>query len=148
MFILFNNFSMSRKTKEIALSPGQMLNHQRVRRIHRLDIVKLKTGMPPGTSDIMGISETRRPNNGSCSHMGATIYYFRTDDSDTHQRNGIGVIIKDHIKKSVRNVVAYSDPIILLQLAAEPINIIQASAPIADKPDKEVEYFYEKYQES
>ncbi|XP_030754464.1 uncharacterized protein LOC115881196 [Sitophilus oryzae] len=51
--------------------------------------------------------------------------------------------------KYVRNVVAYSDRIILLQLSARPmnINILQIYAPTADKAEAEALEFYEQIRE-
>lgn len=81
----------------MASSPGQVLNHQGVRRISQLDIVKLRNKI--GTwnvrtlhtagklanavkemkrlqVDIMGISETRWANNEEYQH-GTMFYYYR-----------------------------------------------------------------------
>lgn len=123
----------------MALSPGQVLNHQRVLRIPRLNMMKKRIGtwntrtlfesgkldnaiqeMTRLRLDILGVSETRWPGSGICQKNGAVFYYAGNDDPN--HRNGVGFILTDEMNKSVRNVVACSDRIMLLQLSARPEN--------------------------
>ncbi|XP_030752225.1 uncharacterized protein LOC115879469 [Sitophilus oryzae] len=72
-----------------------------------------------------------------------------TRNSDLNHRNGVGFIVRNNIKKSTRNLVGFSDRIILLQRNASPtnINLIQIYAPTADKQDEEAEELYGQTQE-
>lgn len=78
---------------------------------------------------------------------GATFYY--SSNNDPEHRNGVGFKLTNQVNKSVRNVVAVSDQIMLLQLDAKPINInlIQVYAPTSERPDGDAERFYEQIQE-
>lgn len=161
-------FIMARNPKVTALSPGQVLSHQRMLRMPHLDMMKNQKliGTWNGRSlfaaerldnailemkrmeiDILGITETRWPNSGICRKNGETFYYSGNNNPD--HRNGVGFIVSKEIDKFVRNVVAYSDRIILLQLSAKPINIniVQAYATTMDGTETEVEQFYEQIRE-
>jgi len=61
-------------------------------------------------------------------------------------RHGIGFLIKDSLKKYVKNIAVYSKRIIILQLAGISINInlIQVYAPTADKQDSDATQYYEQ----
>ncbi|KAH1010997.1 hypothetical protein HUJ04_000440 [Dendroctonus ponderosae] len=143
---------MASKPKATALSPGQVLNHQRVLRIPRLDMMKNPKRIGTWNSrslfaagkldnaiqemermnDILGIAETRWPNYGTCRKNGKTFYY--SGNNNPNHRNGVDVIASKEMDKYMKNVVAYSDRIILLQISARPtnINIVQPNAPSVD----------------
>jgi hypothetical protein len=97
--------------------------------------------------NIIRIGESRWTNNGACQYRGTSFYY--SGRTDNEHRNGIGIIIKNIIKRHIKNVVAYSDRIIMIQLEGKPtnINIIQIHAPTADKPDEEITKFYKQLRE-
>jgi len=63
-----------------------------------------------------------------------------------NHRNGVRFLIKDSLKKYVKNVVAYSERIIIFLLAETSIdmNLIQIYAPMADKQDNDAAQFYEQ----
>lgn len=139
-----------------------MLNHQEVRKIPRLDIVKLKNKstlyaarklanackeMKRLDIDILGISKTRWANNGSCQQSGTTFYYSGADETDINHRSGVEILIKSQLKKYVKSFIPYSERLMLLQLAPIDINIIQAYAPTADRPIDEAKKFYEQLRE-
>jgi len=65
--------------------------------------------------DILRISETRWANSGSCHHNETTFYYSGAEESDVS--HGMEFLIKDSLKKYVKNIMTYSDKIIILQLA-------------------------------
>lgn len=110
---------MSGKPKKKALSPGQVLNHQRVLRISRLDRLGMKcriatwnvrTLLSAGklanavkemermNIDILGVSETRWTDSGICQHKDTSFYY--SGRTDGKHKNGVGVIVKKHHKKT------------------------------------------------
>lgn len=97
---------------------------------------------------ILGVCETRWPNNGHFTSQEYQIYYSGTND-ESHQ-NGVAVILKKSLAKSVKKFVPLSDRVMLVQLAAYPvnINIIQIYAPTADKDDTVVESLYQLISEA
>lgn len=93
--------------------------------------------------NILGISETRWAGQGQIPTNGGMLYFSGNDDN--HHRNGVAIAVSQEIMASVNNFVPISDRIILLQLQSKSrkLNIIQIYAPTADKPDEEIELFYE-----
>jgi len=112
-----------------------MLNYQKVQRIFQLDIVKIRNKigtwnmhilyivgklasevkeMEKLRIDIMGISETKWANNILC-HYRTTFYYLDTDEFNVNNRHRVGFLIKDSLKKYVKNVIVYSKRIIIFQ---------------------------------
>lgn len=69
-----------------------------------------------------------------------SFYYSGTDETDAQHRHGVEILINNSLKRYVKNMVAYSERIILLQLAGTllNINIIQIYAPTVDKQISEV----------
>lgn len=57
--------------------------------------------------DIMKISETRWPNNGTY-HINRSTYYCGKHDSTLQHRNEVRIRIKDHIDTYVRSITEYS----------------------------------------
>lgn len=148
---------MAENSINMALSPRQTLDGQRVLRISRL-AVRIATWnvrsmyeagklanaiqeMNRMNIDIMGVSEVRWPRRRQCSWNDCTLYYFGNDD----RNHGQGVIVNRATNRAVKNFVRYSDRVCLLQLQTSPanINIIQVYAPTADKGDDMIEEFYD-----
>jgi len=63
-----------------------------------------------------------------------------------NHRNGVRFLIKDSLKKYVKNVVAYSERIIIFLLAETSINmnLIQIYTSMVDKQDNDAAQFYEQ----
>lgn len=70
-------------------------------------------------------------------------------NSDQTHLKGVGFLIAEEVKKSVQNVVACSDRIIILQIHAKPanLNLVQVYVPTANRPDVEIKAFYEQVHE-
>ncbi|KAG5336862.1 CFDP2 protein, partial [Acromyrmex charruanus] len=64
--------------------------------------------------DILGISKSRWTNNGACHYKGSIFYY--SGRTDGQHRNGVGILVRNTVKKYVKNVVAYSDRIIMHEI--------------------------------
>jgi exonuclease III len=96
--------------------------------------------------DIMGVCETRWPGSGKVSVDKHTMYYVGAKEEDRHHRNGVAFIVGESLRNSVRNVIPVSERIIAIQLACRPknVNIIQIYAPTTDRPEAEVEEFYDQ----
>ncbi|XP_055388335.1 craniofacial development protein 2-like [Condylostylus longicornis] len=92
--------------------------------------------------DIMGICETWWPNGGECSAQGVKFHYSG-NNSPSH-RNGVGIIVTEHLAKCVTNFIPLSDRPMLLKINTKPVelNVIQIYEPTAEKDDDEIEGFY------
>lgn len=112
--------------------PGRM--HNAIREMQRLNI------------DILGISDTRWPDSGQLNTTNGIMYFSGNDE--THHRNGVAILVARNVIPSVIGFTPISDRIILLQLQTNKakVNIIQIYAPTADKPDEEIELFYDNLQ--
>lgn len=158
---------MLEENNETALSPGQALNGQRVLRIPRLQlkdniwrigtwnvrslyvagkVQNLLQEISRLKVDIMGVSEVKWTSSGIYSAEKYSMYYSCGSESDYSRRHGVGVVVNSEIKKAVTNFIPLSDRVMMLQINARPIrlNIIRVYAPTADKPEEEVEDFYEE----
>ena len=93
--------------------------------------------------DILGISDVQWPDSGKMKINNKTIYYSGSQDGS--HSYGVGIILNQNIDKAVVNFIPHSNRIILLQLNQNKpkINIIQVYAPTADKPESDIETFYE-----
>lgn len=93
--------------------------------------------------NVMGISEMRWPGAGRCDVSEYNVHYVGGDDRK--HRNGVGVILSKGIADRVLGVVPLSDRMMLVKLRSNLFNtkIIQIYAPTADKPEEEIEQFYE-----
>lgn len=93
--------------------------------------------------DILEISKSRWINIGACHYKDLTFYY--SERSDGQHKNDVGILVRNTIKKFVRNVVA-SDKIMMIQLKSRlvNINIIQIYALTADKAKEDIDNFYEQ----
>ncbi|XP_073824763.1 FERM domain containing isoform X3 [Musca autumnalis] len=97
--------------------------------------------------DILGVCETWWPNTGDFVSQNAKIYF--SGNSKRNHRNGVGIIVKEHIAKSVIGFIPKSDRTMIIKISAKPvnINIIQVYAPTADKSNDEIEAFYIEVEE-
>lgn len=66
-------------------------------------------------------------------------------NGEANHYNGVAIIGSNRIKDTVKNYVAISDRVILIQFRAKPFdtNIIQVYAPTADSTEEVIEQFYE-----
>lgn len=96
--------------------------------------------------DILGISEVRWKGTGTIHTSGKTFYFSCSDDTDPNHRHGVGILINDNLRASVKNFVPISERVILVQMLGKPvnINIIQAYAPTTDGSEEELEQFYQQ----
>lgn len=148
---------MAEITNEMALSPRQPLSGQRVRRIpgsaqkiatwnvrslyEAGKLRNLTEEMERLKVDILGISEMRWTGKGECNTHNGKMYY--SGNENEHQY-GVAILVKKEIQKSVINFVPLTDRVMMIQIAAHPINIniIQVYAPTAEKDENMVEEFY------
>lgn len=91
---------------------------------------------------LLGISEMRWPNSGSCLVEKHMVYYSGEDSN--HHRNGVGFVVSNDLSKSITDFVPVSDRVALLRINAIPmdINVIQVYAPTTNATDQQVEEFY------
>lgn len=155
---------MAATINEMALSPRQALNSQRVQRIPGWNLNLTKTEIKVGTWNvrsmnqpgklrntinemqrlnikILGISEMRWRDSGKYQTSDATVFF---SGSKTNNYYGVAIIINKELTQAVTNFIPYSDRIIMVQLKAKPfnINLIQVYAPTENKDDNEIEDFY------
>ena len=63
-------------------------------------------------------------------------------------RNGVGIVMKNSVVKSMMGFWAISDRVIRMKLEAKPFNtnVMQVYAPTQDHDGKEIERFYQEIQ--
>jgi len=78
--------------------------------------------------------------------IGIIFWHSGTDESEMNHRYGVEFLIKDLFKKYVKNVLAHSERIIILQLAGTSINmnLTQVYASTADKQNSDAAQCYEQ----
>ena len=96
--------------------------------------------------DILGIAETRWTENGKIRKDGHTILY----SGGQEHRNGVGILIKNNITRSVMAYWLISNRVIMVKLQGKPfnINILQTYASAQDHDDEDREQFYEEVQQA
>lgn len=96
----------------------------------------------------MGVCETRWIGNGQFTSNGYTVYFSENQDRD--HRNGVAIVMKESISKSVIQFLPISDRVIMTKIQASPINInfIQVYVPTADKDETQIEEFYHQIHEA
>lgn len=97
--------------------------------------------------DLLGMSEVRWPESGTCKKDNTVLYYSGNGLEDTHHRNGVGILVTAELNKYVTNFVPISDRALLVQINTQPFktNVLQIYAPTADrKYDDEIEVFYDQ----
>ena len=94
--------------------------------------------------DIMGIVETRWTDTGKIVKDDYTMIYSGGED----HKNGVGIILRNEVAKSLIRYWPISDRVIVVKLQAKPfnINMIQVYAPTQDYDDETIEEFYEQIQ--
>jgi len=94
--------------------------------------------------DIMGMAETRWTEEGKITKENHTMIY----SGGSEHRNGVGILMKNNIAKSMVGFWAISERVIMVKLEAKPfnINIIQVYAPTQDHNEEEIETFCQQIQ--
>lgn len=49
--------------------------------------------------------------------------FYNSSNNSPDEKNGMGFILSQQLNKNVKNLVAYSAKIILMQLQAKPVNV-------------------------
>lgn len=108
--------------------PGKI--HNTIKEMKRLNI------------SILGISEMRWPGSGKVT-VDDHIVYYSGEDSSKH-KNGVAIVMAKETDKGVKNVVPFSDRILMVQIQSTTINvnILQVYAPTQDYEQEEIEKFY------
>lgn len=112
--------------------------------IGKLDIIKeemKRTGL-----EILGISELKWVGRGYFQSDDFMIYY---SGHDNMRRNGVAIILRMNIAKSVLGYNPVNDRIISIRIRGRPLNItlIQVYAPTTDAEEEDIEEFYGKLQQ-
>ena len=91
--------------------------------------------------NILGIAETRWQGTNSIKHKGKFMIY---SGGDKHERV-VGIIFDETTQKSLDSWILVPDRIIVAKIKAKPFDIgmIQVYAPTSERPEEEVEEFYE-----
>ena len=94
--------------------------------------------------DILGIAETHWTEEGKIIQENHTVIY---SGGEKH-RNGVGIVMKNSVAKSMMGFWAISDRVIMMKLEAKPfnINVMQVYAPTQDHDGEEIEQFYQEIQ--
>ena len=94
--------------------------------------------------DIMRIAETRWTDTGKIVKDDYTMISSGGED----HKNGVGIISRNEVAKSLIGYWPMSDRVVMVKLQAKPfnINMIQVYAPTQDYDDETIEEFYEKIQ--
>ena len=94
--------------------------------------------------DILGIAETHWTEEGKIKQEKHTMIY----SGGENHRNGVGIVMKNSVSKSMIGFWTISERVIMIKLKAKPfnINIIQVYAPTQDHDDEEIEKFYQEIQ--
>ena len=84
--------------------------------------------------DILGIAETHWTEEGKIIQENHTMIY---SGGEKH-RNGVGIVMKNSVAKSMMGFWAISDRVIMMKLEAKPfnINVMQVYAPTQDHDDE------------
>ena len=93
--------------------------------------------------DILGIAETHWTGAGKIIQENHTMIY---SGGEKH-RNGVGIVMKNSVAKSMMGFWAISDRVIMMKLEAKPfnINVMQVYAPTLDHDGEEMEKFIKKF---
>ena len=89
--------------------------------------------------DIMGITETRWTDTGKIVKDDYTMIYSGGED----HKNGVGIILRNEVAKSMIGHWPISDRVVMVKLYAKPfnINMIQVYAPTQDYDDETLKNF-------
>ncbi|ESN94279.1 hypothetical protein HELRODRAFT_164090 [Helobdella robusta] len=113
--------------------------------IGKLEIIKQE--MQRLHIDLLGISELYWTGNGFFKSDEYTVVYC---GNDTIKRNGVAFIATKAVNKAVYSFNIASDRIISITITGSlrSITVLQAYAPTADAPEKDIEDIYTKLQET
>ena len=94
--------------------------------------------------DILEIAETHWTEEGKIIQENHTMIY----SGGENHRNGVGIVMKSSVAKSMMGFWALSDRVIMMKLEAKPfnINVMQVDAPTQDHDGEEIEKFYQEIQ--
>ena len=94
--------------------------------------------------DILGIAETHWTEEGKLIQETHTMIY----SGGKKHRNGVGIVMKNSVAKSMMGFWAISDRVIMMKLEAKPsnINVMQVYPPTQDHDGEEIEMFYQEIQ--
>ena len=94
--------------------------------------------------DIIGIAETHWTEEGKIIQENHTMIY----SGGGNLRNGVAVVMKNSVAKSMMGFWAISDTVIMMKLEAKPFNnnVMQVYAPTQDHDDEDIEKFYQEIQ--
>ena len=99
--------------------------------------------------------QIRKPNTGNAKNMNLDILGIAetqwTEEGKIIQenhRNGVGIVMKNSVAKSMMGFWAISDRVIMMKLEAKPfnINVMQVYCPTQDHDGEEIEKFYQEIQ--
>ena len=90
---------------------------------------------------IIGVSEIRWEGSGMIKEDGRTFYY----SGDIKGKNGVGILVKEEVGKSVEKVFCEGDRIIAARISSTPkcLFVVQVYMPTSDYEDSEIEEMYE-----
>ena len=90
-----------------------------------------------------GIAETHWTEEGKIIQENHTMIYA---GGEKH-RNGVGIVMKNRVAKSMMGFWAISDRVIMMKLEAKPSNIkvMQVYAPTQDHDGEEIDKFIKKF---
>ena len=94
--------------------------------------------------DILGVAEIHWTEEGKIIQDNRTMIY----SGGENHRNGVGIVMKNSVAKSMMGFWAISDRVIMRKLEAKPfhINVIQVYAPTQDHDGEEIEKLYQEIQ--
>lgn len=98
--------------------------------------------------NIMGLSETRWPDQGEMLFEQSKIYY--SGNNEQQHRNGVAIVVHRNLKHLVTSFTPISDRVIMIRIKTtqRTLNIIQVYAPTADKVEEEIDQFYDDVQQA
>ena len=94
--------------------------------------------------DILGIAETHWTEEGKIIQENHTII----SSGGKKHRNGVGIVMKNSVAKSMMAFWAISDRVVKMKLEAKPFNfnVMQVYAPTQDHDGEKIEKFYQEIQ--
>ena len=92
--------------------------------------------------DILEIAETHWTEEAKIIQENHTMVY----SGGENHRNGVGIVMKNSVEKSMMGFWSISDRVIMMKLEAKSFNIsaMQVYAPTQDHDDEEIEKFYQQ----
>ena len=124
-----NNNSLKIETLNAKSLFGAGKTHNIVKEMKRMNI------------NILRVSVVKWPGTTKLDIDDCIMYY--TGNNEPQHYDGVAIIMDKKCKRAVKKYVLISDQITLIQIKAYPkhMNIIQAYAPTAEKPEHEINLF-------